>query len=83
MDIDPECGVFYSLKSGVVLCRLISVLNPAEDIPAPNDSTLTYKQVCATRRLQRGVGEHSELLRTRFELHAGYRLEYNCWVSKG
>lgn len=49
MDIDPECGVFYSLKSGVVLCRLISVLNPEENIPAPNDSTLAYKQVGDTR----------------------------------
>lgn len=48
MDIDPECGVFFSLKSGVELCRLIRVLKPDEDIPAPNDSTLVYKQVCAT-----------------------------------
>ena len=45
MDIDPECGVYFSLKDGVALCRLMSKLRPGEAVPAPSESSLPYKQV--------------------------------------
>lgn len=44
LDIDPECGVAYSLKDGMALCRLMSKLQPGAAIPAPSDSSLAYKQ---------------------------------------
>lgn len=45
LDIDPECGVAYSLKDGVALCRLMSKLQPGKQITAPTESSLAYKQV--------------------------------------
>lgn len=45
LDIDPECGVAYSLKDGVALCRLMSKLQPGAPMTAPSDSSLAYKQV--------------------------------------
>lgn len=45
LDIDPECGVAYSLKDGMALCRLMSKLQPGAPITAPSDSSLAYKQV--------------------------------------
>lgn len=53
MDIDPECGVHYSLKDGVALCRLMAKLQPDAAISEPNDSSIAYKQVRRVRHNQR------------------------------
>lgn len=45
MDIDPECGVAYSLKDGIALCRLMSKLQPGAAMSAASESSLAYKQV--------------------------------------
>lgn len=45
LDVDPECGVHYSLKDGTVLCRLMSKLQSDVTMAAPSESTLAYKQV--------------------------------------
>ncbi|CAN0416625.1 unnamed protein product [Ascophyllum nodosum] len=72
MDIDPECGVYFSLKDGVALCRLMSKLRPGEAVPAPSESSLPYKQMAniySFLRSCRNLGLGESILFEATDLH--------------